>query len=302
MPTTCPADLATLGDGCCPPAGADPRERFTALSIPDLRRCLVDAAAELDDMLAEAGRSAEANFASPTLGAMKHIPAGTFTMGSPSMELWRSKDEVQHSVTLSHGFYLMERELTQSQWRLVMGNNPVETESAYGSSLQLEPCYSAGVGPDLPVVCVTWQEAAEFARRVSIVEAARYRLPTEAEWEYAARAGQPTVYSGSNDLDAVAWHTSNSGDVLHSGCRKLRNAWGLCDMTGNVSEWVADYMLFEPWSSSPVTDPLGPRTGRDRAVRGGAWFEVAHGLRVADRNWSLYARSYIGVRLVREEP
>jgi formylglycine-generating enzyme required for sulfatase activity len=221
---------------------------------------------------------------SPNLGLLKAIPAGTFRMGSPADEAHRSTDEVQHEVRVTRGFLLMEHEVTQEQWVRVMGGNPSQ--------------YS-GCGPTCPVEQVSWDDAVAFAAKVSASEGLAYRLPTEAEWEYAARAGQGFVYSGSADLGSVAWTADNSGGTTHPVCAKARNAWGLCDLTGNVWEWVADWQGAMP--SGKVTDPRGPETGSERVFRGGAWFNASGAVRIANRTCGEpgYRSGYLGFRLVR---
>jgi formylglycine-generating enzyme required for sulfatase activity len=137
-------------------------------------------------------------------------------------------------------------------------------------------------GPDLPVEEVSWNDAQEFLKKLNAVEkGARYRLPTEAEWEYAARAGQ----SGEPaTLDAVAWYSENSGSQTHAVGQKQANGWGLYDMLGNVWEWCADWNDSEYYGKSPSVDPPGPASGTTRVLRGGAWFFLARYARVADRD------------------
>ncbi len=241
----------------------------------------------------------ERTFRSPALGAVfVLIPAGTFTMGSPKGESGRFPDETPHRVTISRAFYMQATEVTQDQWKRVMGNNP---------------SYFRNCGDDCPVEQVSWNEVQDFIRRLNQREGTdRYRLPTEAQWEYAARAGTETaIYSGplrirgSNDapdLDAVAWYKGNScvdyaGGFDSSGwqdrqysCprsgthpvgRKAPNAWGLHDMIGNVFEWVQDRMGDYPTGS--LTDPEGPSSGSARVRRGCSWGSSARYCRAAFR-------------------
>lgn len=231
---------------------------------------------------------------SPFVGRLAFIPAGTFLMGSPPGEPGRDADEAQHGVTLTRGFLLMEHEVTQAQWQAVMGSNPSENQ----------PC------PDCPVEQVTWHEAVEFARNITALEGGgvEYRLPTEAEWERAARGGQSHPYSGSEDLDAVGWHDGNSGGQTHPGCRKARNGYGLCDMSGNVREWVADG--YGAYSTGPVTDPTGPAidpTGFPshlRVSRDGSWRYDPAASRVAERGTvdPGHRSGQLGFRLARTVP
>ncbi len=231
--------------------------------------------------------SAGPPFESPTLGTMKFVPAGTFQMGSPSTLIGRHDDELQHPVTLTHAFYLMEREVTQAQWTAVMGSNP---------------SHFTACGPDCPVESVTWTEAAAFAKKASARDGRSYRLPTEAEWEYAAQGGQELLYSGSAELDAVAWYSTNSATSTHPGCQKERNGYALCDMSGNVFEWVL--RTYGDYLTDPAIDPLGARGGTDRVTRGGAWDTKPADTRIARRgklDVSL-SREDLGFRLAMMSP
>ena len=228
--------------------------------------------------LAKAGKGATgSDWVSPSLGTMKWIPAGTFMMGSPASEAGRDSDETQHRVTLTKGFWMMEHEVTQGEWQAVMGSNPAtrpEGEcSRWGNK--------AAPASNEPVYCVAWDEAAEFARRVSARDGVTYALPTEAQWEFAARGNGTGVYAGGNEVGAVAWTFENSGGRTHPVCQKARNGYGLCDMSGNVWEWTADWMGDYP--SSAVTDPTGAPAGAYRVRRGGSWNDDPRLARVADR-------------------
>jgi formylglycine-generating enzyme required for sulfatase activity len=232
---------------------------------------------EIEARLRRVGRSCR-DWTSPTLGTMKWIPAGTFTMGSPESEAGRDSDEVQHRVTLTKGYWLMEHEVTQGEWQAVMGSNP----SGFSSC-----------GPTCPVEQVSWNDAVEFAKRVSARDGVAYRLPTESEWEYAARGGQSSVYAGSNEATSVGWIWDNSGRKTHRVCEKQRNGYGLCDMTGNVWEWTADW--YGDYPSGSVTDPQGASSGSDRVYRGGGWGGSAQGARVAFRGRYGPARRFDGL-------
>jgi formylglycine-generating enzyme required for sulfatase activity len=232
------------------------------------------------------------------------IAGGSFQMGSPSSEKGRSSDETQHRVRLSKSFLMSTTEVTQGQWQAVMGSNP----SGFSSC-----------GADCPVENVSWFDAVKFANALSKKEGLRaayrlsgksvswnktatgYRLPTEAEWEYAARGGEEYVYSGSNTLSAVGWSNENSGSKTHKVAGKRANAWGLYDMSGNVYEWCWDWYGKDLRSS---TDPVGAQSGDYRVGRGGSWFSKPAGARVADRDW--YTPGYrfynLGLRLVRTNP
>jgi formylglycine-generating enzyme required for sulfatase activity len=193
---------------------------------------------------------------------VRWIPSGRFTMGSPSSEKGRDTDEVEHEVVLSWGLFLAETECTQGQWEAVMGSNP-----------------SYFKGTDRPVEQVSWEEAVEFCRKLTLKqrqegvlpEGWEWRLPTESEWEYAARAG--TTGARHGELDSIAWHGGNSGDKTHGVKGKQANAWGLHDMIGNVSEWCGDW--YGEYPTGNVTDPSGPSSGYSRVYRGGSWVNDA---------------------------
>ena len=204
--------------------------------------------------------------------AVRWVPSGRFTMGSPSSERERGFDEEQHEAVLTRGFFLAETECTQGQWESVMGGNP-----------------SRFKGSDRPVEQVSWGEAVEYCRKLTAKQRAEgiladgweWRLPTEAEWEYAARAG--TAGARYGELDAIAWWSDNSGNETHSVSQKAANAWGLQDMIGNVWEWCSDW--YGDYPTGIVTDPMGPSSGSNRVYRGGSWFIVARYARSADRYW-----------------
>jgi formylglycine-generating enzyme required for sulfatase activity len=239
-------------------------------------------------------------------GGMKFvsIPAGTFMMGSPDTESGRYDDEgPQHQVTISKGFELQATEVTQGQWVAVMGSNPsyfTSPEHCPGEHVEsggLRMC------PNNPVEQVSWDDAQEFIQKLnSRGDGYRYRLPTEAEWEYAARAGTTGPYAG--DLEAMAWYDQNSGDMTHPVAKKQANAWGLYDMHGNVWESTADWYA-SSYSSGAVTDPTGPSTGSIRVFRGGSWYDGgAQGCRSAVRNGGSPGSRYgnLGFRLLRANP
>jgi sulfatase modifying factor 1 len=240
---------------------------------------------------------------------MVQIPAGTFMMGSPKDEAERRDDEVRHEVTLSKAFWLGQTPVTQAQWQAVMGTSPSEFKG----------------NPNRPVEQVSWYDAIEFCNqltamaneadarlgltpcyRISKIERAEggaqsgsirsaeveliagangYRLPTEAEWEYAYRAGTTTAYSFGDDesmLAKHAWFDENSGESTHPVATKRSNAWGLFDMHGNVDEWCWDW--YGEYPSGAVTDPQGPRSGSGRVLRGGSWLGFSQYCRAAYRS------------------
>ncbi|MCP4345183.1 MAG: SUMF1/EgtB/PvdO family nonheme iron enzyme [Desulfobacterales bacterium] len=202
------------------------------------------------------------------------IHPGTFMIGSPEDEPGRSVVETRHQVTLTRGFYMQTTEVTQGQWKAVMGYNRSHFRS----------------GDNYPAEKVSWNDIQKFIRRLYQKEGgATYRLPTEAEWEYACRAGSSKRYCfGDNEdqLSDYAWYSSNSGEKTHPVGLKKPNAWGLYDMHGNVSEWCQDW--YEDWSrkyrhSSSVTDPEGPDDGEGRIIRGGSCMGDVRSCRSASR-------------------
>jgi formylglycine-generating enzyme required for sulfatase activity len=219
------------------------------------------------------GSSAGVEF--PPGWSFVEIEPGSFTLGSPVSEAGRRDDEVQHSVTLTHGFWLGKYEVTQQQYKELMGTNP-----------------SLFPGPKRPVEQVSWDDTQEFLKMLNARERAAgrlplgwvYRLPTEAEWEYAARAGTTTAYSFDNDagtLGEYAWYGDNSGDQTHEVGLKDPNPWGLCDMYGNVWEWCVDWYGVYP--RGDAIDTTGPTTGWGRVIRGGGWYDVPRYCRSAVR-------------------
>lgn len=196
------------------------------------------------------------------------IPKGTFQMGSPTGERGADYDESQHEVTISKDYYLGVTEVTQGQYEKVMGTNP--------SYFQKDVIGNTD-SSKYPVDRVSWEEAVKFCRHLSEMaeekEAGRvYRLPTEAEWEYACRAGSKSAFGHGDDrrsLDDYAWHSSNSGGRTHAVGGKKPNALGLFDMHGNLWEWCSDWYADYPKGS--VIDPIGSSEGSKRVYRGGSW-------------------------------
>jgi len=212
------------------------------------------------------------------------IPAGDFIMGSPYDEKGRQEDETPHQVTLTRAFYIGVTEVTQGQWHKVMGYNRSQFK-----------------GDSLPVEKITWKEAVEFCQKLSQMENKVYRLPTEAEWEYACRAGSAVAFAGNNCADCLAWYAANSNEHSHPVAEKFSNAWGVFDMHGNVSEWCADFYSPE-YPDSAVTDPTGPADGKQYVIRGGAWDTFLPGCRSAARSSApaSYQFKQTGFRVVME--
>ena len=217
------------------------------------------------------------------------IPKGTFMMGSPASEQGRDDDETQHEVTISEDYYLGVFEVTRGQYEKVMGTNP-----SYFQKRVIGKSDSSMY----PVEQVSWEDAVEFCKKLSELpeekKAGRvYRLPTEAEWEYACRAGSKAAYSfganyawfgaNSKTLGDYAWFRENSGGQTHPVGEKKANAWGLYDMHGNVWEWCSDW--YGKYPKGSVSDPSGPSEGSERVIRGGSWIIVAAHCRSACRGW-----------------
>jgi len=198
---------------------------------------------------------------------MVYVAPGSFMMGSPESEEGRGGDETQHRVTLTRGYWLGKYEVTQRQWKSVMGNNPSHSK-----------------GPDRPVESVSWEDCQRFIAKVNAAARRQFgggaRLPTEAEWEYACRAGTTGPYAGNGNLDDMGWYDGNSGGGTHPVGQKSANALEIYDMHGNVWEWCND------WSESyggDVTDPTGAASGVNRVLRGGGWLDYAWRCRSAVR-------------------
>lgn len=213
------------------------------------------------------------------------VPPGVFLMGSPdSDEDAREDERPQHLVTISQPLYLGRYPVTQAQWQAVMGKNP-----------------SAFQGENRPVERVTWEDAQAFIRKLNAQEGhVRYRLPSEAEWEYACRAGSRTRYCSGDDaglLKPYAWYWGNSGGKTHPVGQKQANAWGLYDMHGNVWEWVQD--RYGEYPAGAVLDPEGPSSGTNCVLRGGGCCNYASRCRAAYRDFNTPGGRYsnVGFRL-----
>jgi len=217
------------------------------------------------------------------------IPPGCFQIGSPETEPGRNSDEGPVHEVCVDGFWMGKYEVTQAQWEKVMGKNPL------GFS-----------GADRPVEHVLWNGAQEFIDNLNRYAGKEiYRLPTEAEWEYAARAGTQTAYSFGDDPDLLgeyAWYNNNSSDQTHPVGQLKPNAWGLYDMHGNVWEWCQDWYDKNYYSESPKENPQGPMSGLSRVYRGGGWGNSAVNCRAAIRSNAApgVRRGLVGFRLVRK--
>jgi len=197
-----------------------------------------------------------------------YVPKGTFMMGDTFGEGYDNEKPV-HEVQLD-GFYIGKYPVTQGQWKKVTGNNPSYFQE----------------GDDYPVECVSWEDVQEFVRKLTGMNRGKYkfRLSTEAEWEYAARSGgKKEIYAGGDDVDAVAWCYKNSGKSTHLVGKKAPNSLGIHDMSGNVWEWCQDW--FGDYPSGSVKNPVRSFSGSSRVVRGGSWYDSAGYCRSAFRNW-----------------
>ena len=217
---------------------------------------------------------------------MVKVKAGTFVMGCTSEQGndCDSDESPYHKVTISKDYYIGRYEVSQELWEAVMGNNP-----------------SKFVGFDNPVEMVNYNECLAFCSELSRLTGKQFRLPTEAEWEYAARGGhQATVsaYAGSSIPDNVAWHSGNSASKTHTIGQKSPNELGIYDMSGNVWEWCSDWYKLYPRDAQ--TDPTGPAYGSYRIIRGGSWYENAASCRVANRKTFPYSNRFydLGLRVV----
>ena len=220
------------------------------------------------------------NFTVPDLNlSMIWVKPGTFTMGSPTSEAWRSPDETEHNVSLTKGFYLGKYEVTQAQYEAVMTGNT--------DGLSATPSNWSG-NPNRPVEKVSHDDVQVFLSRLNTQQSANipagwaYVLPTESQWEYACRAGTTTAYSWGDDINATrANYNSNIRQTRDVG-NYAANPWGFFDMHGNVWEWTADWFGAYP-VGNPVTDPTGEASGSFRVGRGGSWLYGGATLRSAER-------------------
>ena len=219
---------------------------------------------------------------------MVRVEAGTFTMGAtPEMKDPWDDEKPTHRVTLTNDYYMGKYEVTQALWQAVMGNNPSEFK-----------------GGNLPVENVSWNDCQEFISKLNRITGKTFRLPTEAEWEYAAHGGKKSrgyQYSGSNNLSDVAWCTDNSGNKTHTVGTKQPNELGIYDMSGNVWEWCQD--RYGKYSSSSQVNPTGANSGFCRVYRGGSWRGAVRYCRSSYRGGNTPGSrdNFRGVRLVLSE-
>ena len=230
------------------------------------------------------------NFNDQLTGKFILVKGGTFNMGCTSEQQGCLNNEKPvHPVTLGD-YYIAETEVTQSQWKAVMGDNPSHFKDC----------------DDCPVENVSWNDVQEFFARLNArAGSPRYRLPTEAEWEYAARGGANSrgyQYAGSNDINKVAWYDDNSGDKIHPVKGKKPNELGVYDMSGNVYEWCSDW--YGDYSAGSQTNPQGSSGGIYRVYRGGSWFNYAWNCRASYRliNGPDYRNYSLGFRLAASAP
>ena len=200
---------------------------------------------------------------------MVAVKGGTFTMGATSeqgSDAWED-EKPAHEVTLSD-YYIGQAEVTQALWEAVMGSNPSDSR-----------------GDNLPVEQVSWNDCQEFIRKLNQLTGKQFHLPTEAEWEYAARGGRKSrgyKYAGGNNIGSVAWYDDNSGGRTHPVATKQANELGIYDMSGNVWEWCSDW--YDGYQSSSQSDPHGPLLGLGRVDRGGGYYNFAGYCRISCRS------------------
>ena len=214
------------------------------------------------------------------------VEGGTFTMGATSEQGSDAYDDEKpaHQVTLS-SYYIGKTEVTQELWQAVMGSNP-----------------SKFSGTNLPVEKVSWEDCQSFVIKLNELTGKNFRLPTEAEWEYAARGGNKSngfKFSGGNNIAEVAWYSGNGNKISHPVATKAPNELGIYDMSGNVWEWCSDWYSSSYYTSSSQTNPTGPNSGSYRVYRGGSWSGNDRYCRVShrDSNYPSYRFNYVGLRL-----
>lgn len=235
----------------------------------------------------------------PNCPEMIEVPAGSFDMGASDGDA----DEYPiHRVTIAKSFAIGRTEVTQLQWRAVMQD---QSRNIAGN----DPSYFSSCGDDCPVEQVSWNDVQTFIQRLSAKTRKQYRLPSEAEWEYACRAGGRQLYCGSDSVDGVAWYGAsaeaegNSGNATAHVASKAPNAFGLYDMSGNVWEWVED-SYHDSYKGAPTDARPWQSDGKRRVLRGGSWFNAPQSLRAASRHKEVptFRSKFAGFRLVRMLP
>ena len=243
-----------------------------------------------EENLPSGGSSLQSFHDCPNCPEMIVIPAGSFDMGSPDTEKGRQDIEGPvHRVNVAT-FALGKTEVTQGQWKAIMGNNPS----------RFRKC-----GNKCPVESVSWNDAQAFVHKLSAKTGKQYRLPSEAEWEYACRAGKQQKYCGGDNVEAVAWYRGNSGGKPHPVATKQANAMGLYDMSGNVEEWVKDsFDIHDNYKGAPTDGSSSQKSGTQRILRGGSWNDYVLSQRAANRGWIVPAGSddSTGLRVARSLP
>lgn len=210
---------------------------------------------------------------------MHRVKGGTFKMGYSPDNWW---SENIHEVTLTNDYYIGETEVTQALWYAVMGRTQKDLIRKYRDSYEKD---DYGLGDNYPVYWISYDDCKEFINKLNQLTGQSFRLPTEAEWEFAAKGGnysQNYIYAGSNTVDNVAWHYGNSDDMLHIVKRKAANELGLYDMSGNVKEWCYDW--YENFTSAAQVNPIGPPSGTFHVIRGGSAFDGSIWSKTAQRN------------------
>ena len=219
---------------------------------------------------------------------MMCVEGGTFMMGAMEGDTQvYDNEKPAHEVTLTYNYYIAQTEVTQALWKTVMGNNP-----------------STMIGDDLPVNNVLWEEADAFVKRLSQMTGYTFHLPTEAEWEFAARGGKKSkgyLYAGSDDVNEVAWYANNSGGKTHAVGTKKPNELGIYDMSGNAWEWCSDWLA--PYSAEAQVNPIGPATGEYHVYHGGGWNHGQRYARSSHRRTTTegYIKSVLGLRVAIRE-
>ena len=214
------------------------------------------------------------------------VPGGCYQMGCGSWTDSCDDDEKPVHEVCVDGFWISKYEVTQGEWEQIMGNNPSHFDN----------------GDNYPVEEVSWNDCQDFIDNLNSESSKTFRLPTEAEWEYAARSGgKQQKYAGGGDVDSVAWYGGNSGDQTHEVGTKAPNDLGIYDMSGNVWEWCSDWYSSDYYSNSPKNNPQGPSSGSYRVGRGGGWDSVAEYVRAVIRVYGVPSYTYVGIglRLVR---